>query len=153
MARNLHLRIARGRFIFRRRVPLGLRVRFGKVEIVKAVEAADFRSAQRTARHYATVTDRLFLMASQDSSLTPGQLEILARQYFDDVVAFHEYRYQKLGVLEPEEREKEMGAPRHSNMGVLKTRLPPEGGLPRSGFNWLSDFFGRIYERMGVRHP
>lgn len=108
MVRNLYLRISRGRYVFRRRIPRALRARFEKHEIVRSLSAATFRSAQREAREYATISDALFHMASSDPTLTSRQLEQLAEQYFAERVQGYEDRLRGRVLVDPRDFESEI---------------------------------------------
>lgn len=79
----LHVQRRGEGFHWRRRVPLGLRSRFVKGELVVSLRTKDRSVAVARGRQLTTVADKLFARAMNDTSLTTERINSLARQWLD----------------------------------------------------------------------
>ncbi|HLO75847.1 MAG TPA: site-specific integrase [Magnetospirillum sp.] len=86
MGQNLHLRVVKGRYVFRRRVPLAVAVIIGRRELVKSIGACQYRDAQRRARALATASDRLFMTVANSAGLSASQIDELVRSWFKEAL-------------------------------------------------------------------
>jgi hypothetical protein len=78
----MHLRKREGAYHWRRKVPLTLAQRWGRRELVKSLRTADRGKANRCARSLSVIADRLFAHAMSNPSLSPEQIDALARDWF-----------------------------------------------------------------------
>ena len=92
MAAFRYLRRTGRRYVFRRRVPAGIRSRLRRAEVVKGPGPCTFTEAGRRARRLAAAADELFATVERDHTLTPDQVDALARDYFERLVCADERR-------------------------------------------------------------
>ncbi|NUB14668.1 hypothetical protein GAY28_19685 [Azospirillum brasilense] len=79
---NRFLRVRRGRYDFRRRVPDDLVFRFGKREIIRSLGSLPYAEAVEKARRLTVITDRLFRMIARKPELTTDQITDLVEDWF-----------------------------------------------------------------------
>ncbi|TWA65907.1 site-specific recombinase XerD [Azospirillum brasilense] len=75
----LHVQRRGNGFCWRRRVPLGLRSRFIKRELVVSLRTPDRAVAIARGRRLSTVADKLFARAMTDTSITTDRINAIAR--------------------------------------------------------------------------
>ncbi len=92
MAAPCYLRRADGRYVFRRRVSAGIRSRLHRVKVVRGLGPCTLIEAKRRARRLAAASDELFAMVASDDTLTPDQVDALARDDFERLVCADERR-------------------------------------------------------------
>ena len=82
--RNVVLR--QGTFHFRRVIPIDLRTRIGRRELVRSLATGDPRDAQMRASQLYVASERLFMAVRRDPMLTDAQLASLVQAFFAHVL-------------------------------------------------------------------
>ncbi|MDB5409355.1 MAG: hypothetical protein JWL84_4267 [Rhodospirillales bacterium] len=117
---------------WRRRVPLDLASRWGRVELVKALSTADKGLAEEVARRLSVISDRLFMHVSASPMLTSDQINTLARDWLDR-------------ALEADE-EQRLNAPGHR--GVYVAPQHPDQDPVDADQALLSDHLEEVLEAL-----
>jgi hypothetical protein len=82
--RNVVLR--QGTFHFRRVIPIDLRTRIGRRELVRSLATGDPRDPQMRASQLYVASERLFMAVRRDPMLTDAQLASLVQAFFAHVL-------------------------------------------------------------------
>ncbi|MBV8651869.1 MAG: hypothetical protein JO255_10410, partial [Alphaproteobacteria bacterium] len=117
MARD-YLRVDRGRYSFRRRVPSEIAHLLGKGELVKTIGHCNHREACRRARRLTVASDKLFMAIESNPHLSRADVEDLVRSWFRDAVDEEERLIAALDFDDPAEREREVQRARDRTEGA-----------------------------------
>jgi hypothetical protein len=96
-AGNLRLRGAR--YHFRKKIPVSLRERLERHEVVRSLETSDYRLACQRSRFLWLSTQRLLDWVSKNPSLTKSQIEGAVARFIEQVEWVDEIRLATDGGL------------------------------------------------------
>jgi Site-specific recombinase XerD len=96
----LHVQRRGGGFTWRRKVPMGLRSRFVKYELVLSLKTQSRSIAIARGRRLSTVADKLFTRAMTDTSLTTDRINALAREWLSAELERAEQELERVGAGE-----------------------------------------------------
>lgn len=92
-------------FHFRRAVPKELRSRVGRTELVRSLETSDIQAAKQSSRRLYLLSEGLFEAVRGDPMLSKEEIELLVRDFYEQVLDQENTWRLRLGSIPEEVRQ------------------------------------------------